>query len=80
MPRHLAPLALGCRCGVLVLSLQAEPGVSCPMSMTFACVPALRHQPDLAKVWTPKICAGSYDGRDIPVSMKTGATMGAFTL
>ena len=47
------------------------------MSMTFACVPALHNQPDLAAIWEPKLCTASYDPRDIPVSEKTGATMGA---
>jgi len=29
---------------------QAESGVNCPLTMTFACVPALRCQPDVTQV------------------------------
>jgi hypothetical protein len=35
------------------LHSQAEAGSGCPLTMTFASVPALRLQPDLA--WLPKI-------------------------
>ena len=56
--------------------VQGEPGVSCPMSMTFACVPALEHQLDLAAEWGPALCSASYDPTDAPLSEKTGATMG----
>ena len=55
---------------------QAEPGVCCPLSMTYAVVPALRHQSDLADAWVPKLIANSYDGRACPVERKVGATMG----
>ncbi len=55
---------------------QAEPGVCCPLSMTYAVVPALRHQSDLADVWVPKLTAKSYDPRACPVERKLGATMG----
>ncbi|CAE7892789.1 aidB [Symbiodinium sp. KB8] len=48
---------------------QAEPGVSCPLTMTFAAVPALEASPDVAAEWM-------YDGRNVPISEKKGATMG----
>ncbi|MCK5745142.1 MAG: DNA alkylation response protein, partial [Oricola sp.] len=43
-----------------------EPGVGCPMTMTYAAVPALRHEPDVAREWVPRIIAGAYDKRFIP--------------
>jgi putative acyl-CoA dehydrogenase len=40
---------------------QAEAGHGCPVSMTYAAVPALRHQPDLAARFEPLLAATSYD-------------------
>ncbi|MFC2952387.1 acyl-CoA dehydrogenase family protein [Marinicaulis aureus] len=54
----------------------SEPGVGCPMTMTYAAVPALRHAPDAAKEWVPRLTAGQYDKRFIPAAEKRGATMG----
>ncbi len=55
---------------------QAEAGVGCPISMTNAVVPALRHQPELAEEWEPRFLSASYDKRDLPVTEKTGALIG----
>jgi putative acyl-CoA dehydrogenase len=55
---------------------QAESGTGCPLTMTFACVPTLRHQPDIAKLWEPKILSTEYDARDIPYEQKTGLMIG----
>ena len=55
---------------------QAEAGVGCPISMTNAVVPALRHQPELAEEWEPRIMSSSYDRRDIPAPEKTGSLVG----
>ena len=46
------------------------------MTMTYAAVPALRHEPALADEWGPRIISGQYDPRFIPASEKTGATIG----
>ncbi|MEV4440732.1 acyl-CoA dehydrogenase family protein [Streptomyces sp. NPDC049577] len=40
---------------------QAEPGHGCPISMTYAAVPALRAQPELAAVYEPLLAARTYD-------------------
>ncbi|MER6526964.1 acyl-CoA dehydrogenase family protein [Streptomyces sp. NPDC001508] len=39
----------------------AEAGHGCPTSMTYAAVPALRAQPDLAKVYEPLLTGREYD-------------------
>ena len=39
---------------------QTEPGHGCPISMTYAAVPALRADDAIAKVWTPLLAARSY--------------------
>jgi len=54
----------------------AEPGVGCPMTMTYAAAPALKHEPAVAKEWLPRITAGAYDQRFVPASEKRAATMG----
>ncbi|QWC85305.1 acyl-CoA dehydrogenase family protein [Nocardioidaceae bacterium] len=55
---------------------QSEPGHACPISMTYAAVPALRVDDALAKEWTPKLAATSYDPGVRPLAEKTGALAG----
>ncbi|MFY0312342.1 acyl-CoA dehydrogenase family protein [Leisingera sp. D0M16] len=55
---------------------QVEPGVCCPMTMTYAAIPALRHAPDLAALWHPKLLSAEYDPAVRPVADKRGATLG----
>jgi len=40
---------------------QAEGGHGCPVSMTYAAVPALRHEPSLAARFGPLLAARAYD-------------------
>ncbi|MEU2870853.1 acyl-CoA dehydrogenase family protein [Streptomyces olivoreticuli] len=40
---------------------QAEAGHGCPISMTYAAVPALRAQPDLAAAYEPLLASRAYD-------------------
>lgn len=72
-PRAGAQVA---RAGLSYLHSQAEAGTGCPLTMTFACVPALRLQPDIAEKWLPKILATEYDPRNLPMEQKTGLTIG----
>ena len=60
----------------LALFTEAEQGVMCPISMTYASVPALRHQPDVSGPWLPKIVEGRYDGPLRPIAEKAGVTVG----
>ena len=46
--------------GFIVWS-QVEAGHGCPVSMTYAAVPALRADPALAAEWEPGLTATSYD-------------------
>ena len=55
---------------------QVEAGHGCPITMTFAAVPSLRLQPELASVWEPKITSRVYDPRNVPVEQKQGVTIG----
>ena len=61
---------------LLYLMTQADAGVVCPMSMTYAVVPALRAEPDVAAEWEPRVTAGKYDPRFLPAADKQGCTMG----
>ena len=58
------------------LHTQVEAGHGCPITMTFAAMPALRLQPELARVWEPKVTARVYDPRNVPVEQKLGVTIG----
>ncbi|MGH3795453.1 MAG: isovaleryl-CoA dehydrogenase [Pseudonocardiaceae bacterium] len=40
---------------------QVEAGHGCPLSMTYAAVPALRRTPALAAQWEPGLCSRRYD-------------------
>lgn len=60
---------------LLILMGQADAGVCCPQSMTYACVPALRHA-DWAAPWIEGATAGRYDPRFLPPEEKTGLTLG----
>ena len=37
-----------------MLLMQAEAGFGCPITMTYAAIPALRTQPELAAEWEPR--------------------------
>ena len=73
LPRPGAHVA---RAAQTYLHTQVEAGHGCPITMTFAAVPTLRLQPDLASVWEPKITARVYDPRNVPVEQKQGVTIG----
>ncbi len=61
--------------GFLVWS-QVEAGHGCPVSMTYAAVPALRTDPALAAEWEPRLRATSYDGRLGEPAAKPGCLAG----
>src|SRR6056297_858892 len=61
---------------MVYLTSQIEPGVCCPMTMTYAAVPALRADTELLRTWVPKLTARVYDGAAQPLGRKPGATMG----
>ncbi|RYU10955.1 acyl-CoA dehydrogenase family protein [Nocardioides iriomotensis] len=53
-----------------------EPGHGCPISMTYAAVPALRVDDAIAKEWTPRLASTSYDFGLRPAADKRGALAG----
>jgi len=63
------------RAALCYLHNQAESGTSCPLTMTHAAVPVLRHAPHL-HAWIDAITACRYDPRDLPAADKDGLTVG----
>jgi putative acyl-CoA dehydrogenase len=70
------PFAHTARAALYMTAMQAEAGFACPITMTFAVVPALRAQPELAAEWEPRVTATTYDPRLIPASEKGSAIAG----
>jgi putative acyl-CoA dehydrogenase len=64
------------RAAHVYLQTQVEAGHGCPITMTFAAVPALQTTPALASAWLPKITARTYDPRNLPDGQKAGLTIG----
>ncbi|MDX6671968.1 MAG: putative acyl-CoA dehydrogenase [Solirubrobacteraceae bacterium] len=59
-----------------LMMLCPEAGVGCPVSMTYAIIPALRKQPELAAEWEPRLTSNVYDQRFVPAAGKAGALAG----
>jgi len=74
--RSERPCAHTARAAMYMTAMQAEAGFACPITMTFAVVPALRAQPELAAQWEPLVTATSYDPRSIPAAQKGSAITG----
>lgn len=68
--RHVARAAL------FIAFNQTNDGPACPVTMTFASIPALRVQPQIAAEWEPRVLADTYDPTARPVAQKSGATIG----
>jgi putative acyl-CoA dehydrogenase len=49
------------RAAAYILAGQAEAGFMCPVTMTFAAVPALQATPEIAEVWEPRLTSTTYD-------------------
>ena len=55
------PAAHAARTALYLTAVQAEGGFACPITMTFAALPALRAQPEIAAHWEPRLTATTYD-------------------
>ncbi|MCL6271619.1 acyl-CoA dehydrogenase family protein [Sansalvadorimonas sp. 2012CJ34-2] len=64
------------RAAQMYMQNQVEAGHCCPLTMTFAAVPAINMQPDVAKIWLPRIYAKVYDPDNKPWFEKEGLTIG----
>ncbi len=70
------PTAHAARAALYMTAMQAEAGFCCPITMTFAVVPALRATPEIAAEWEPLVTATSYDPRLVPAVEKGSAISG----
>ena len=61
---------------ILFLTGQADSGTNCPMTMTYASVPALAVEPGVGASWIGKIRGGRYDPAVRLASDKAGVTLG----
>ncbi len=64
------------RAAQYILFGQLENGSQCPVTMTYAAVPALRQAPHISARWLPKILSREYDPRSLPIEQKRGALIG----
>jgi putative acyl-CoA dehydrogenase len=74
--REQRPGAHAARAAMMMTMSEAESGSGCPISMTYAAVPALQAQPEIAADWAPMLTSTEYDPRLIPLSQKKGALCG----
>jgi putative acyl-CoA dehydrogenase len=70
------PAAHMTRAAKFMLLAYAEAGVGCPLSMTYAAVPALRADDAFAAEWEPLLAARVYEPGLRPVEEKAGALVG----
>jgi putative acyl-CoA dehydrogenase len=79
---HAAPWAIDrpgahvARAAKFLLWSRVDSGHMCPISMTYAVIPSLRMQPDLADVWEPRATSDTYDPSFRPAEEKAGAIFG----
>jgi putative acyl-CoA dehydrogenase len=73
---HARPGAHVARAVLSYLWNQGENGICCPMGMTFASIPALRHDHELLGEWAPLINRAAYDLRPVYAKEKAGVTVG----
>lgn len=69
------PGAQVARAALSYLWNQAENGVCCPVAMTFAAVPTLRHDEGLARAWEARVVDTAYDPRPVPACEKRSVTV-----
>ena len=74
--REPRPGAHAARAAAFYVWSQVEGGHGCPVSMTYAAIPALRKQPALAARWEPLMTTLDYDPGLRPPASKRGALVG----
>ncbi|HEV2034330.1 MAG TPA: isovaleryl-CoA dehydrogenase [Candidatus Dormibacteraeota bacterium] len=74
--REPRPGAHAARAAGFYVWSQVEGGHGCPVSMTYAAIPALRKQPELSAEWEPRITSLAYDPGLRSPSDKRGVLIG----
>ena len=70
------PGAQVARAALAYLWNEGENGIMCPILMTYASIPTLRGDPEIAREWEPKVLSTRYDPRQTRADDKTGVTVG----
>jgi len=55
---------------------QVEAGSACPITMTFASLPALEHEPRVLAEWKPRLLGKEYDPSSVPADRKSAVLIG----
>jgi putative acyl-CoA dehydrogenase len=71
--REPGPGAHVARAAAFICMAQVDGGICCPLGGTYAGVPALRVQTEVAEEWEPRLTSPVYDGRSIPAAEKAGS-------
>jgi putative acyl-CoA dehydrogenase len=74
--REPRPGAHAARAAAFYIWSQVEGGHGCPVSMTYAAVPALRNQPEVSSQWEPRMKTLDYDPGLRTPSSKRGVLVG----
>ena len=74
--REPRPGAHAARAAMFFVMAQVEAGHGCPVSMTYACLPTLRHEGELYAEWAPRFTSLEYDFGLRPAAEKRGALCG----
>jgi putative acyl-CoA dehydrogenase len=74
--RDAGPGAHVQRAAAFYLMSQLEQGHCCPITMSYAAVPALRHDPELAARFEPGLCSSTYTPGLAEPSLKPGLLAG----
>jgi putative acyl-CoA dehydrogenase len=74
--REAGPGAHAARAAAMIVMSGLEAGHGCPISMTYAAVPALRVEPEVAVEWEPRLLSPDYDPRLAPPEHKRGCLAG----
>ncbi|HLI97155.1 MAG TPA: acyl-CoA dehydrogenase family protein [Candidatus Baltobacteraceae bacterium] len=70
------PVAHTARAAKFYVWGQVEAGHGCPISMTYAAIPALRSTAHIAQLWEPRLAACEYDPVLRPIDEKSSAICG----
>ena len=74
--REPRPGAHAARAAAFYVWSQVEGGHGCPVSMTYAAIPTLRKNPELAARWEPLMTTLEYDPGLVPAASKKGVLFG----
>lgn len=64
------------RAASFYMQTQVEAGHLCPVCMTYASVPTLKKQANIADIWLPKVMSSGYDPRNVSYQDKQSLTIG----